>query len=38
MNQLSMDQIQAGMGCVQLFAIFMRPADKYDVSTPAGKN
>jgi uncharacterized protein YciI len=37
MNELSMDQIQLRMGRVQLFAIFMRPTDKYDVSTPAGQ-
>ena len=37
MNQLSMDQIQARMGRVNLFAIFMRPTDKYNVSTPEGQ-
>ena len=37
MTELSMDQIQARMGRVQLFAIFMRPTEKYDVSTPAGQ-
>ncbi len=37
MTELSMDQIQARMGRVNLFAIFMRPTDKYDVSTPAGQ-
>ena len=37
MTKLSMDQIQARMGRVNLFAIFMRPTDKYDVSTPEGQ-
>ena len=37
MTELSMDQIQARMGRVNLFAIFMRPTDKYDVSTPEGQ-
>jgi uncharacterized protein YciI len=38
MTELSMDQIQARMGRVNLFAIFMRPTDKYDVSTPEGQD
>src|SRR4051812_935245 len=37
MTDLSMDQIQARMGRVNLFAIFMRPTDRYDVSTPEGQ-
>ena len=37
MTELSMDQIQARMGRVNLFAIFMRPTDKYDVSTTEGQ-
>src|SRR5438132_111119 len=37
MTELSMDQIQARMGRVNLFAIFMRPTDKYDASTPEGR-
>ena len=37
MTDLSMDQIQARMGRVNLFAIFMRPTDKYDVSTAQGQ-
>ena len=37
MTDLTMDQIQARMGRVNLFAIFMRPTDKYDVSTPQGQ-
>lgn len=37
MTELSMDQIQARMGRVNMFAIFMRPTDKYDVSTSEGQ-
>ena len=37
MTDLTMDQIQARMGRVNLFAIFMRPTDKYDVSTAPGQ-
>jgi hypothetical protein len=37
MTALSMDQIQARMGRVPLFAIFMRPTDRYDVSTAEGQ-
>jgi hypothetical protein len=36
-SQLTMDEIQRRMGHVQLYAIFMRPTDKYDVSTDEGK-
>ena len=37
MTELTIDQIQARMGRVNLYAIFMRPTDKYDVSTPQGQ-
>ena len=35
--ELTMDQIQARMGRVNLFAIFMRPTEKYNVGTPEGQ-
>jgi hypothetical protein len=37
MTELTMEQIQARMGRVQLFAIFMRPTERYDVTTPEGQ-
>jgi uncharacterized protein YciI len=37
MTDLTMDQIQARMGRVQLFAIFMRPTEQYNVTTPEGQ-
>ena len=36
-GELTMDQIQARMGRVNLFAIFMRPTEKYNVGTPEGQ-
>ena len=36
-QELTMDQIQSRMGHVKLYAIFMRPTDKYDAETEEGK-
>jgi hypothetical protein len=36
-GELTMNQIQARMGRVNLFAIFMRPTEKYNVGTPEGR-
>jgi hypothetical protein len=37
MTDLTMEQIQARMGRVQLFAIFMRPTERYNVATAEGQ-
>jgi len=37
MTELTMEQIQARMGRVQLFAIFMRPTARYNVSSVEGQ-
>ena len=37
MTDLTMEQIQARMGRVQLFAIFMRPTDRYKLATAEGQ-
>ena len=37
MTDMSMEQIQARMGRVPLFAIFMRPTHQYNVSSPEGQ-
>jgi len=36
-TELTMGEIQARMGRVNLFAIFMRPTERYNVSTPEGQ-
>jgi uncharacterized protein YciI len=37
MTELSMEEIQARMGRVQLFAIFMRPTERYNLSGAEGR-